>query len=178
MLTLHLGLGLRSGLFPSDFPIKTLYAFLFFPHIISFSLYKRWSSTLCSYLHSPVTTSHTQMSWQHCSWTPCIRTKCLNHDSTILFLVKVRLQLFIWHFCHSIVTQGDKYIVAISFALSPLNLHHRHVWNCNCSSQNTQHVCSSLCISCILRSCKHQWLDRSWNITTARTAQICDHRFV
>jgi len=62
----HLFLGLPSGLFPSGFPTKTLYTPLPFPpimlhaHPISFSIllgeeYGSLSSSLCIFLHSPVT---------------------------------------------------------------------------------------------------------------------------
>ena len=68
ILSTHLHLGLPSGLFPSGFPIKTLYTpspHPYAPHAqpISFARtilgeeYKSFSSSLCSLLHSPVTSS-------------------------------------------------------------------------------------------------------------------------
>jgi hypothetical protein len=73
MLSTHLYLGLPSGLFPSGFPTNNLYMVLFFPihatcpvHLILLNLiiliipgeeYKSCSSSLCSFLHPPVTSS-------------------------------------------------------------------------------------------------------------------------
>ena len=72
----HLCQGLASGLFPSDFPTKTLYVC----HICAFVIilkmitpvifckeYKSQSSSLCSLLQSPVTLS---LLWTNISSTP------------------------------------------------------------------------------------------------------------
>ena len=73
ILSSHLCLGLPIGHFPSDFPTKTLYTPLFSPihatcpaHLIQLDLisrtilgeqYRSLSSSLCSFLHSLVTSS-------------------------------------------------------------------------------------------------------------------------
>jgi hypothetical protein len=73
MLSIHLRLGLPSGLFLSGFPTSNLYPFVFSPIratcpayfilrdviilIILGDEYKSRSSSLCSFLHPPVTPS-------------------------------------------------------------------------------------------------------------------------
>ena len=73
ILPFHLRLGLTSGLFPSDFPTKTLYTTLLSPirathpthlillHFITRTIlgeeYRSLSSSLCSFLHPPVMSS-------------------------------------------------------------------------------------------------------------------------
>jgi hypothetical protein len=71
--SIHLHLGLPSGLFPSGFPTNILYAFYFSPIHVTFPVrftllnlimliilgkeYKLWNSSLCSFLQPPVTSS-------------------------------------------------------------------------------------------------------------------------
>jgi hypothetical protein len=63
MLSIHLCLSLPSGLFPPGFPTNNLYTFLFSPIRATTILimlgeeYTLWSSSLCSFLHPPVTPS-------------------------------------------------------------------------------------------------------------------------
>ena len=73
ILSIHLHLGLPSGLLPSGFPTKTLYTLLSSPicatcpaHLILLDFitrtilgeeYKSFSSSLCSLLHCPVTSA-------------------------------------------------------------------------------------------------------------------------
>jgi len=72
MLYFHLHQGLPSGLFPSGFPTKTMYKLLppshttcphhlilldFITRTILGEQYRSVSSSLCSFLHSPVTSS-------------------------------------------------------------------------------------------------------------------------
>ena len=113
ILPSHLLLGLPSGLFPSGFPTKTLYTPLLSPiratfhgHLVLLDMitqiifgqqYRSLISSLCSFLHSPVTSSplgtnilkHPQPIFlPHCkgsSFTP-IQNKRQNYISVYLNL--------------------------------------------------------------------------------------------
>ena len=97
ILSSHLCLGLPSGLFPSGFPTKTLYTPLLSPiratchaHLIIFDYitrtivgeeYRSLSFSLCSFLHSPVTSfvlkskfSHQHSILKHCWLQVCSKT--------------------------------------------------------------------------------------------------------
>ena len=81
ILSSHLHLGLPSGLLPSDFSTKILYTPLLSPirdsrsaHVILFDLntrtilgevYRSSSSSLCSFLHSPLTSSLLKIEQSH-----------------------------------------------------------------------------------------------------------------
>jgi hypothetical protein len=82
MLSAHVRLGLPSVLFPTDFPTNKLYTFLFSPiratcpaHLILLDMitlmilgeeYKSHISSLCSFLHSPITPS--SRLWENKYW--------------------------------------------------------------------------------------------------------------
>ena len=69
ILFFHIFTGLPNGPLPSGFPTKTQYALLLSPHLLHASPiswlhhakfrkeYKSWSSSLCYYLHSPVSST-------------------------------------------------------------------------------------------------------------------------
>jgi hypothetical protein len=101
----HLCLGLPSGLFHSGFPTKTLYTFLSSPmratyptHLILLDLicliifvdeYKIWCSSLCNFLHSPVTSSlfGPNILLRPCSQTPSVCALPLMWDSSTYFWI-------------------------------------------------------------------------------------------
>jgi hypothetical protein len=88
ILFTHLRLVVHSDLFPSGFPTNNIYAFFFSPildtyyvHLIDLIIpvifgdeYKLWSSSLCSFLLPPVTSSlfGLILSSAHCSQTPLV----------------------------------------------------------------------------------------------------------
>jgi hypothetical protein len=84
ILSIHLRLGLTSGLLPSGFPTNILYAFLFSPihttcsaHLILLDVtilfgeeYTLCRSSLCSFLQSPVTSS---LQTEYCPQHPVLK---------------------------------------------------------------------------------------------------------
>ena len=116
IISSHLCLSFPSGLFASGFPTKTLYTPLLSPihaicptHLILLDLitqiifgeeYRSWSSSLCSLLHSPVTSSilgpYSQTPSAYVS--PCLwaTTRISNKEKNCVAVGKERPEPGLW----------------------------------------------------------------------------------